>query len=77
MSYFKILYHILIYSVNDEVMLNPQTTKWTRMGSWFWMWYAVMEFIGKTKENHKRLSLHSLSVSQDSDLGSKNVVVKW
>jgi hypothetical protein len=35
-----------------------------------------MEFLGKTKENHKRFSSHSPSVSQDSDLGSQNVVVK-
>jgi len=28
------------------------------------------------KENHKRLIFHTLSVSQDSDLGSQNVVVK-
>ena len=41
------------------------------------MWYAVMEFLGKTKENQKRLSLKSSSVSQDSHLGSQNVVVKW
>jgi len=35
-----------------------------------------MEFLGKTKENQKRLSLKSSSVSQDSHLGSQNVVVK-